>query len=92
MNISSAIVKLRLFEVYSLKEKRQIVKSIIERLRNRYNISIAEIDSQELHNLATIGFACVSNDRKLNHVIIDSVIEFIDGDYRVEIIEIYIES
>ena len=92
MNISSAIVKLRLFEVSSLKEKRQIVKSLIERLRIRYNISISEIDSLEMYNFAIIGFACVSNDRKLNHQTIDSVIEFIDGDYRVEIVEIDIES
>ncbi len=46
----------------SLKEKRQIVKSIVGRLQNRYNISIAEVDFQDLWQRAAIGISCVSGE------------------------------
>ncbi len=46
---------------YTLKEKRSIVKSVIERLRHRFNASIAEIDDLDDPSRATIGAACLSN-------------------------------
>lgn len=46
----------------SLKDKRQVVKSILDRLRASFNISAAEVDNQDLHQRAGLGFAAVSND------------------------------
>jgi uncharacterized protein len=48
----------------TLKEKRTIVKSVVERLRQRYNVSVAETDDLDTPGLATIGAACVSNDAR----------------------------
>ena len=46
----------------SLKDKRQVIKSILDRWRHSFNVSAAEVDSQDLHQRAGLGFAAVSND------------------------------
>jgi uncharacterized protein YlxP (DUF503 family) len=65
-------------EAHSLKDKRRVVKSIIERVQNRFNVSIAEIDRQELWQTAEIGFACVSNSAAHADEVIQHVIRFVD--------------
>ncbi len=46
----------------SLKDKRQVVRSLLQRLRNEFGIATAEVADQDLRQLATLGFACVSGD------------------------------
>ena len=84
-------LELRIYEADSLKGKRRVIKSIMEKLKCRFNISIAEIGLNDLWKSSIIGFACVSN--KTDHVneIISKVIKFIDGDSRVEIVDEIIE-
>jgi uncharacterized protein YlxP (DUF503 family) len=53
-------VRLHIQEASSLKEKRQIVKSILDRARHRYQVAAAETDDQDLHRIAVLGFAAVS--------------------------------
>lgn len=91
MIIGSCEVKLQIFEANSLKDKRHTVKSIIGRLKSRFNISIAEIGLNDSWKTTIIGFACVTNDSQHANEIISKVIKFIDGDSRVEIIEYNIE-
>ena len=62
MIVGSLRVRLLVRESRSLKDKRQVVKSIKERLRNRFNVSIAEIEAQEHRQLAVLGLAMVSNE------------------------------
>jgi uncharacterized protein YlxP (DUF503 family) len=85
MIIGACRIKLHIFESYSLKDKRQVIKSLIERLKSRYNISIAEIDNLDSWQSALIGFACVSNETKHVQSVINNVIGFIDHDGRLEI-------
>lgn len=91
MIIGSCRVKLMLYESNSLKDKRQVIKSIMERLKSRFNISIAEVDLNASWKTSIIGFACVTNDTNHANQIISNVIKFMDGDNRVEIIEEEIE-
>lgn len=49
---------------HSLKEKRRVVKSVKDRLGHHYNISIAEVDCQDIHNQAVLGIAMMGNDAK----------------------------
>lgn len=59
------VVRIRLrLPSRTLKEKRTIVKSVVERLRNRYNASVAEIEDLDEPGLATIAAACISNDAR----------------------------
>ncbi len=65
--------------VTSLKEKRMVVKSIIEKTGHRFNVSIAEVDKQDVHQTIVIGFACVSNETKHIKQILQRVQYFIEN-------------
>ena len=66
----------------SLKEKRSIVKSIIGRLKSRFNISIAEVDHQDNKTGAVIGITMVSNDTRFINQQFDKIISFMQKDGR----------
>lgn len=84
-------VRLRIYEANSLKDKRYIIKSIIGKLKSRFNISIAEVDLNDVWQSSIIGFSCVSNNTAHVNEIISKVIRFIEGDTRVEIVDYNIE-
>jgi len=81
MNVSVCRIELRLPENHSLKGKRQVIKSIIARLQNRYKVAVAEVDDQELWQLATLGVACVSNQRRHSDETLSNVVKFIRQNY-----------
>jgi uncharacterized protein YlxP (DUF503 family) len=92
MNVGSCRVKLRFPENQSLKGKRQILKSIITRLRNRFNVSVAEVDDNELWQLATLGIACVSNNQRYTNEVLSKAVDFIaNGHFELEIVDYEIE-
>ncbi|HJX39797.1 MAG TPA: DUF503 domain-containing protein [Anaerolineae bacterium] len=78
----------------SLKDKRQVVKSVIARVRNHFNVSIAEVDANDVWQCAVIGIACVSNDPARAHAVLEKVVQMIGSsrldaqvaDYEIEII------
>ena len=72
----------------SLKEKRRVVKSILARVRNQFNISIAETDDLELWQMATLGMSCVSNSNHHADEVISKAINYIEQSYpELEIVE-----
>ena len=92
MNIGACKIRLRLPENLSLKGKRQVLKSITTRVRNKFNVSVAEIDDQNLWQLATLGICCVSNDKRYTNEVLSKVVDFIvDGRFEVEILDYEIE-
>ncbi|MFA5629704.1 MAG: DUF503 domain-containing protein [Dehalococcoidales bacterium] len=92
MNIGVCKLKLRLAENMSLKGKRQVIKPIIALVKNKYNVSIAEVEDNNLWQIATIGFSFVSNDSKYTDEVITAIINFINsGRFEVEIINQEIE-
>lgn len=86
MVIGACSLKLMIFESNSLKDKRQVIKSIIGRIQVKFNVSIAEVDLNHSWQSSIIGFACVTNDANHANQILSNVINFIDEDGRVEII------
>lgn len=68
--------------VTSLKGKRSIVKSVIGRLKSRFNISIAEVDHQDNKNGAVIGISIVSNDTRFIDRQFDAILDFMRNDGR----------
>lgn len=91
MIIGACVIKLKIYEANSLKEKRHVIRSIIERIKSRFNVSIAEIGENDNWRTSIIGFTCVSNNTNHANKILSKVLRFIDGDSRVEIIEHNIE-
>jgi uncharacterized protein YlxP (DUF503 family) len=65
----------------SLKDKRSVVKSLLIRLQKQFNISVAEVDDHDLWQMATIGFACVSNHTNRVDEVISAAISLIERDY-----------
>ncbi|SHI95270.1 hypothetical protein SAMN02745751_01432 [Dethiosulfatibacter aminovorans DSM 17477] len=78
-------IEIYIYESNSLKDKRKVIKSLMNRIRERYNVSVSETDYNEKWNRAVISVAHVSNSRVLGEQIIDKVIDFIEKDGRVEI-------
>jgi uncharacterized protein YlxP (DUF503 family) len=92
MNVGVCRISLRLPENQSLKGKRQVLKSIIARIRNQFNVSVAEVDDHDLWQLATIGICCVSNDKRYTNRVLSKVVDFIAGSrFEVEILSHEIE-
>ncbi|MDW7711160.1 MAG: DUF503 domain-containing protein [Deferrisomatales bacterium] len=80
-----ATVDLYLEGIHGLKEKRGIVRRVLERTRHRFPVSVAEVDSLDLHQKATIGFAVVSNDARLADSILNKVIDYVEELHLAEI-------
>ena len=92
MNIGVCQIYLRLPENLSLKGKRRVLKSIISRVRSKFNVSIAEVDNQELWQLATLGICFVSNNNRYTNEVLSKVVDFVtNGRFEVEILNYEIE-
>ena len=78
MVVGSGIITFRLHDCRSLKGKRKIVKSIISRLRNNFNVSVAEVGSNDIHQRAEIGFVLVGNNKAVINSKIDKIFNMAD--------------
>lgn len=78
-------ISFQIFASQSLKDKRSVVKSIINRMKGKYNISIAEIDNNDIINQGTIGMGIVGNNRILCRQVLDRVMKDIEEQYEIEI-------
>lgn len=81
------VMKVQLFssEPQSLKDKRRLVKSLIERMKNKFNISVAETGANDSWNHCELGIACVSNEASHADSMMAAVVNFIENDGRLEI-------
>jgi uncharacterized protein YlxP (DUF503 family) len=91
MHIGICTLHLRLLENHSLKEKRRVVKSIKDRVRSKFNVSIAEISGLDKWQRATLGVACVSNDARFANSILSNVVNLISAMRSVELVDYEIE-
>jgi uncharacterized protein len=72
-------ISLSLPGVSSLKAKRSIVRKVLDRTANRFNVAVAEVGQLDSHERSTLGFAVVSNDRRHANSMLDSIAEFVEG-------------
>lgn len=77
MIIGVLSVDLAIPEAQSLKNKRRVILSLKERLRQRYNVSVAEIDFQDMHQRCKLGIATVSNETRAVHSQLDRLVDTI---------------
>ena len=73
--------------VHSLKEKRMIVKSIIARLQNKFHVSAAEIDEQDVHQITVIGVAAVVPHNAMADSLMEKISLFVEENTEAEIID-----
>jgi uncharacterized protein YlxP (DUF503 family) len=74
MHVAHVRVRLLLRESRSLKDKRQVVRSILDRLRNGFNVSAAEVDALDHRQLAVLGFAAVGPEERMVQGTLDAIV------------------
>lgn len=80
-------VVLSMDDVFSLKEKRHVVKSIIEKLKARFNASIAEVELNDTWKNAVVGIACISNDAGHADSMMANMVNFVENDGRAVLVD-----
>lgn len=88
MLIATAVITLHAPWVHTLKEKRSELKSLIAKIQNRYNVSAAEIDKQDVHQTIVIGVAGVATDTAQADSILDHIFAFIESNTEAEIVSL----
>ncbi|MBR4494125.1 MAG: DUF503 domain-containing protein [Clostridiales bacterium] len=87
MKIASMTFRLRAPWVHSLKEKRMIVKSLVAKLQNKFHVSAAEIDEQDVHQIIVIGVASIVPHNAMADSLMDEISEFVESNTEAEIVE-----
>ena len=83
MIVMSCLAQLYIGDSRSLKDKRQVINSLKERIHNQFNASVAEIDDQKLWERSSLGVACDQ--------ILSKVVNFIEADHRVQLLDFHTE-
>ena len=87
MKIATITFRLRTPWVHSLKEKRMIVKSLVAKLQNKFHVSAAEIDEQDVHQIIVIGVASIVPHNAMADSLMDEISEFVESNTEAEIVE-----
>jgi uncharacterized protein YlxP (DUF503 family) len=91
MVVGLANIDIHLPESGSLKNKRQLVKGVKDRVKNKFNVSIAEVGHNDLWQRATIGVSVVANDKKFANQVLSKVVEQINKENGLQILDYSIE-
>lgn len=91
MIIGVCTVELFIAESRSLKDKRQVLHSLKDRLHARFNLSVAEVDGQDLWQKAVLGIACVANERGHVNRVLEQALNMIRGITAVEVVRTQLE-
>ena len=75
----------------SLKDKRQVLLSLKDRLRDKFNLSVAEVDGQELWQKAVLGLACVTNESRYVNQVLEQALNVVRATPAVEIVQSRVE-
>jgi uncharacterized protein len=86
MNVRSVVVTLHAPAMQSLKDKRQILRSLLDRVRRKFNVSIAEVAAHDLHQKIVVGIACVGGTCSIARQIVDQAVRFIEDNCPVDVI------
>lgn len=89
--IGLTTIDLTIPDSHSLKEKRQVIKSILDRIRSRFNVSACEADHLNDWQRATLAFAVISNDKKFVHECLMRITGLVELDGRVVVEDVSVE-
>jgi uncharacterized protein YlxP (DUF503 family) len=71
--------RLRIPESGSLKDKRQVVRSVAQRIRNKFQVAVAEVDDNDAWQIATIGVACIANTARHCDDVLAEIVAYVEG-------------
>ena len=78
---------IRLFSPNSLKDKRSIIKRLINRLRNTFNVSVSEIGHQDLWQRALMGVALITTEKSFAQKVLSKIIKFVEKERDASLID-----
>jgi len=82
MHVGIATIDLEVTDAMTLKDKRQVIRSLLARIRNTFNVSAAEVGHLNAHTLATLGIAAVANEKGYVEGLIAKVVNMIEREPR----------
>ncbi|MFN3649395.1 MAG: DUF503 domain-containing protein [Armatimonadota bacterium] len=85
MVVGICSMELYIPEANSLKDKRSVVKSMLEGMRNKFNVSAAEVEHLDTWRRAGVGIACVSNSQKHANEVLNKVVDWVEANPRVNV-------
>jgi len=85
--VGALLLRLHLPEARSLKDKRQVVSSLMSRLRNRYGVSVAELSDLDVWQSATLGVACVSSSESVCRRLLGDLERWVEGAGPFEVVD-----
>jgi uncharacterized protein YlxP (DUF503 family) len=87
MHVGIATISLEVTDALTLKDKRQVIRSLLARIRNGFNVSAAEVGQLNAHTKATLGIAAVANDQAYVHGLLEKVIDLVEREGRVVVVD-----
>jgi uncharacterized protein len=91
LTVGLCTIELLIPEANSLKDKRSVLKSMLEGMRSRFNISAAEVEHNDIWRRATIGIACVSNSQVFVDQVLNKVVDWVEANPRVNVTGVEME-
>lgn len=91
MVVGLGVIDLMIHNSSSLKAKRQVVRSVLGKVRSKFDISIAEVANQDKWQKATLAFAVVTNDGGHAHTMLETICDYVESLYLAEIVNFSIE-
>jgi uncharacterized protein YlxP (DUF503 family) len=85
MVVGAALIELHVHGSQSLKQKRGVIKSIIQRVRNRFNVSVAEVGGQDTWQRAVLGLSVSSNDSVTARRVLERAVAFVEDLHLAEV-------
>jgi len=81
---------LRIPDAQSLKDKRMYLRSLCDRIRNKFNVSIAEVDGGNAHRHAVVGIAHVSNEQKFSNQVLSKIVNLVEQERGIELVDYHL--
>ena len=78
---------LRIPQAQNLKEKRMLMRSLRDRIRNKFNVSVAEVDGGDTHRHGVMGVAHVSNEQKFSNRVLCKIVDLVRDERDVELVD-----
>jgi uncharacterized protein YlxP (DUF503 family) len=91
MIVGAAAVEIHIHGSQSLKQKRGVVRSISQRVRNRFNLSVSEVGGQDRWQRAVLGLSAAGSDRRQVRATLDRALEFIEDLHLAEVLNVDVE-
>jgi uncharacterized protein YlxP (DUF503 family) len=89
--VGTLVVELYISDALTLKDRRQVVKSLLGRVGERFNVSVAEVGGQDTHRHAALAFAAVSGSSEQVGKMLNAVLAFCESDPRAEVVDAEME-